>query len=176
MSCTNTIVGLRKSTRTVLASNGLRISPSGVIINHKANRISKVYQDQVLFASTFPDVADEQVRLALGAELADSGGDLRRALRVLAGRLASLGVVREHVGEFVVGSRTLLAIVDQSGNLFEPDEGLAAVGSAALIATGAAKALLMFSEFDIEQIARESLLLTASVSNFANDQIFLEVI
>jgi ATP-dependent HslUV protease subunit HslV len=176
MSFTNTIVGLRKSSRTVLASNGLRITADGVIVNHKANRVSRVYQDQVLFASTFNEVADEQLRNELNAELVGSRGDLRKAVRQLAHRMRLLPALLGQTGEAMVGSRELLATLDMFGNLCEPEEGFAAVGSAALIAMGAARALAGFSGMEIDQIARESLLLAATISNYANDQIFLEVV
>jgi ATP-dependent HslUV protease subunit HslV len=168
-----TIVGLRSVSQTVLATGGLRLNQDGSILRHRANRINHLFNDQVLYASTLTEFYDEQLIDVLNDELTKCSGDCRVASRGLLKFLTGSSMPSSTIGEVMLGSKDFLGLLDNQGSLVEPDEGILAIGGGALIALGAAKALLEFTNFGAEQIARESLVITAKASLHGNDQIFL---
>ena len=61
-----------------------------------------------------------------------------------------------------------------TGDVIEPDEGIAAIGSGGPYAQAAAMALLQHSELDAETIAREALKIASQICIFTNDDITVE--
>ena len=68
--------------------------------------------------------------------------------------------------------RTL--ILSGTGDVVEPDEGVAAIGSGGPYAQAAASALLKHSSLSARQIAEESLGIAARICIYTNDQINIE--
>ena len=68
--------------------------------------------------------------------------------------------------------RTL--ILSGTGDVVEPDEGVAAIGSGGPYAQAAAIALLKHSQLGARQIAEESLLIAGRICIYTNDQISIE--
>jgi ATP-dependent HslUV protease subunit HslV len=68
--------------------------------------------------------------------------------------------------------RTL--ILSGTGDVVEPDEGVAAIGSGGPYAQAAASALLRHSALNARQIAEESLRIAAKICIYTNDTITVE--
>jgi len=76
----------------------------------------------------------------------------------------------------VVADREHIFVLSGSGDIVEPDDGVAAVGSGGPYALAAARALLQHSTLSAEEIAREALRLAAEICVFTNDRITVEVL
>ena len=70
------------------------------------------------------------------------------------------------------GERTL--ILSGTGDVVEPDEGVAAIGSGGPYAQAAASALLRHSQLGARQIAEESLRIAAKICIYTNETITVE--
>ena len=65
-------------------------------------------------------------------------------------------------------------IVSGSGDVIEPDEPLAAVGSGGPFAVAAATALLRHSKMNAREIAQEAMQIAAKICIYTNDKITYE--
>ncbi len=67
-----------------------------------------------------------------------------------------------------------LLLISGSGEVIDPDEGIAAIGSGGMYALAAAKALKSNTVLSAEEIARKALEIAAEICVFTNDNISLE--
>jgi ATP-dependent HslUV protease subunit HslV len=75
----------------------------------------------------------------------------------------------------LVGNTEHLLVLSGTGDVIEPDEGIAAIGSGGPYAQAAATALLHHSDLDAEAIAREALTIAAGICIYTNTDITVEV-
>ena len=73
------------------------------------------------------------------------------------------------------GMPSTLWCISGNGDVIEPDEGIAAIGSGGPYAQAAATALLHHSALDAETIAREALGIASKIDIYTNDDIIVEV-
>jgi ATP-dependent HslUV protease subunit HslV len=76
----------------------------------------------------------------------------------------------------VVGNAEHLFVVSGTGDVIEPDEGIAAVGSGGPYAQAAATALVRHSDLDAEAIARAALQIAAGIDIYTNSDIIVETV
>jgi ATP-dependent HslUV protease subunit HslV len=76
----------------------------------------------------------------------------------------------------LVGDSEALLLVSGNGDVLEPDDGVAAIGSGGPFALAAARALVRRTSLTAEEIARESLVVAAEICIYTNDQIQLEML
>jgi ATP-dependent HslUV protease subunit HslV len=62
-------------------------------------------------------------------------------------------------------------VVSGNGEVIEPDDGVAAIGSGGSYALSAARALMRHTPLPAEDIVRESLLVAAEICIYTNDRI-----
>ncbi|PIU67999.1 MAG: HslU--HslV peptidase proteolytic subunit, partial [Armatimonadetes bacterium CG07_land_8_20_14_0_80_40_9] len=69
-----------------------------------------------------------------------------------------------------------LLVISGNGEVIEPDEGVAGIGSGGPYALAAAKALLEHSQLSASEIAKESILIASTICVFTNDKVTIEVL
>jgi ATP-dependent HslUV protease subunit HslV len=62
-------------------------------------------------------------------------------------------------------------LVSGSGDVIEPDDGIAAIGSGGSYAVAAARALARHTSLGAEEIAREALRIAAEICIYTNDNL-----
>jgi ATP-dependent HslUV protease subunit HslV len=75
----------------------------------------------------------------------------------------------------IVGNAEHLYILSGTGDVIEPDEGVAAIGSGGPYAQAAATALVRQTSLDAETIAREALEVASTIDIYTNSDIVVEV-
>jgi ATP-dependent HslUV protease subunit HslV len=76
----------------------------------------------------------------------------------------------------IVASEDALLILSGTGEIIEPDDGIAAIGSGGAYALAAARALLRNTTLNPAEIARSSLSIAAEICVYTNDNINVEEI
>ena len=71
----------------------------------------------------------------------------------------------------VVGDPESLLVVSGNGDVIEPDDGIAAIGSGGSYALAAARALVAHTDLDAEAVAREALRIASEICIYTNDSI-----
>ncbi len=62
-------------------------------------------------------------------------------------------------------------IISGNGEVIEPEEGVASIGSGSMYAMAAARALVRHTEMDSEEIVKEALLIASEICVYTNDHI-----
>jgi len=165
-----TILAVRKDNQVVMAGDG-QVSLGETIMKHKANKIRFMYQDQVMvgFAGTAADAFNLFERLE--AKLEQYSGNLTRSAVELAKDWRTDRILRRLEALLLAMDREHTLIISGNGDVIEPDETVAAIGSGGPYAIAAARALCDYSELDAVSIAREAMKITASICLYTNDEI-----
>lgn len=171
-----TVVGVRRNGKTALAADGQVTLGETTILKHKAKKVRRLAGGNVLcgFAGSVADAQSLQDRFE--SKLEQFGGNLRRAAVEFAKEWRSDKVLRHLNALMIVADTDGLLIVGGDGNVIEPDDGVAGIGSGGPFALAAARALVEYSELDAEAIARAAMGIAASICVYTNDQVTMEVL
>ncbi len=74
----------------------------------------------------------------------------------------------------VVADQNTTLILSGNGDIIEPDEEVAAIGSGGSYALAAAKALLKYSDLEAKEIALEAMRIASEICIYTNNQIIIE--
>ncbi len=167
-----TVVGVRRKGKVAFASDG-QVTIHDAIMKHTARKVQKVFKGQVL-AGYAGSVADA---LALferfEGKLEETRGNLQRAVEFLARDWRTDRVLRHLEALLLVANEREMYVISGQGDVIGIEEEVAAIGSGGPFALAAAKALSAHSNMSAEGIAREALLIAASICIYTNDQVTL---
>ena len=107
-------------------------------------------------------------------KLQQCGGNLERAAVALAQNWRGDQVMRQLDSMMIVADSEQLLIISGTGEVIEPDEGIAAIGSGGNYALAAARALVQNTDLSAAEIAEKALKIAASICVYTNDHIIVE--
>ncbi len=170
-----TVVGVRRNGRTAIAADGQVTLGESTILKHTARKVRRLSAGNVVcgFAGS---VADAQALQDRFETKLDAYKDLRRAAVEFAKEWRTDRMLRQLNAMMIVADASTMLIVGGDGNVIEPDDGVAGIGSGGPFGMAAARALVRNTEMDAEGIAREALSVAASICVYTNDSITLEVV
>lgn len=170
-----TILAVRKDGRAVMAGDG-QVSIGETIMKHKANKLRFMYKDRVLvgFAGAAADAFNLFERLE--AKLEKFNGNLTRAAVELAKDWRTDKILRRLEALLLAMDNEHTLIISGTGDVIEPDESVAAIGSGGPYAQAAARALTAHSDLDAPSIVREAMKITASICLYTNEHIVVQEI
>ena len=170
-----TICCVRHNSQVALAGDG-QVSLGNTVMKHGAKKIRRLYQDQILagFAGSTADAFTLFEKFE--AKLQEFRGNLSRAAVSLAKDWRTDKVLRRLEALLIVADKDLSLVISGAGDVIEPDDGVAAIGSGGSFALAAARALIAHSDLDAEQIVREGLHIAADICIYTNNNISVEVL
>ena len=74
----------------------------------------------------------------------------------------------------IVANKETMLIISGNGEVIDPDEGIAAIGSGGNYALAAARALVQNTELSAHDIAEKALHIAASICVYTNDNVIVE--
>ncbi len=165
-----TVLAVRKDGKAVMAGDG-QVSLGETIMKHKASKVRPMYRDKVLvgFAGAAADAFSLFERLE--GKLETYNGNLARAAVELAKDWRTDKILRRLEALLLAMDSEHILIISGTGDVIEPDESAAAIGSGGPYALAAARALIAHSRLDAVQIARESMKIAASICVYTNEEI-----
>jgi ATP-dependent HslUV protease subunit HslV len=167
-----TIVGVKRGGRVALAGDG-QVTTGDIVMKHNARKIRTLYHDRIVagFAGSVADALALFERFE--AQLEKHGGNLRRAAVELAKEWRSDRVLRRLEAWLIVADAEHLLIVSGDGEVIEPDDDIAAIGSGGGFAQAAARALIRHTDLSAAEIARAAMEIAASICIYTNASIQL---
>jgi ATP-dependent HslUV protease subunit HslV len=109
------------------------------------------------------------------ARLSDGGGNLLRAAVELAKDWRTDKYLRNLEALMIVADKDVSLILTGNGDVLEPVDGIAAIGSGGNFALAAARALMDY-EADPEKLARKAMAVAAEICVYTNDQLTVETL
>jgi len=139
-----------------------------------ACKVRRLYNNQVL-AGFAGSVADSLTLFdKFERKLEEYRGNLLRAAVELARDWRLDRYLRRLEALLVVMDKDHLLIISGSGEVIEPDDGIAAVGSGGSYALAAARAMTRHTSLDAAQIVQSALEIAASICVYTNNFITVE--
>ncbi len=169
-SRSTTVLAVIRNGAIAMASDG-QVTLSEAVMKQGAQKVRRSAKGDALigFAGGAADALALSERLE--AKLEAHPGNVRRAAVELAREWRTDRALRRLEAMLLVGDRESILVVSGNGDVIEPDDGIAAIGSGGGYAMAAARALLRHTEFPAAEIAREALGIAAEICIYTNDRI-----
>ena len=167
-----TILAVRKDGKAVVAGDG-QVSFGETIMKHKATKVRHMYDGRVIagFAGAAADAFNLFERLE--EKLQAYSGNLTRSAVELAKDWRTDKILRRLEALLLAVDHEHMFVISGTGDVIEPDEDVAAIGSGGPYALAAARALVDHSNLDAVTIAKESMKIAASICVYTNEHLVI---
>ena len=169
-----TILAVKKDNKTVIIGDGQVTMGQQVIFKGHSRKVRRIYNDNVVigFAGGTADAfaMSEEFEKMLNKY---SGSLMRSAIEYARG-VRNGGRTGEAM--MIVADKDTLLILSGNGDVIEPDDGICAIGSGGNYALSAARALVKYTDFSAEEIARKALDIASEICVFTNGNVTCEVL
>jgi ATP-dependent HslUV protease subunit HslV len=168
-----TILCVRHKNRVALAGDG-QVTFQNTVMKHTAKKVRKLYQDKCLagFAGSTADSFTLFERFE--KKLEQYHGNIVRASVELAKDWRTDRLLRRLEALLLVADAEHTFILSGTGDVIEPDDGTAAIGSGGPYAQAAAKALIAHTDLSALDIVKEAMRIASEICIFTNDRIVIE--
>lgn len=171
-----TILAVHGADGVALGGDGQVTLGQSMIMKHSACKVRRLYKGQILagFAGATADAFTLFERFE--AKLEEQRGNLVRAAVEMAKDWRKDKYLRKLEAMLLLADREHILLLSGTGDVIEPDDGVAAIGSGGPYALAAARALMRHTDHSPEQIVRESMSIAAELCVFTNSHLTLEVL
>jgi ATP-dependent HslUV protease subunit HslV len=156
-----------------MASDG-QVTFHDTVLKHTARKVRRIYNDRILagFAGSTADAFALFQRFE--SKLEEFRGNLSRAAVELAREWRTDRYLRHLEALLIVADRERSLILSGSGEVIEPDDDVAAIGSGGPYALAAARALLRHTTLSAREIAEEALRIASQICIYTNEHFLIE--
>ena len=168
-----TILAVRHKGSVALGGDG-QVTLGNVVMKADARKLRRLHNGRVLtgFAGASADAFALLERFE--AKLKDFQGSVPRAATELAKDWRTDRALRRLEAMLVAADRDNLLVVSGTGDVIQPTEGAAAIGSGGAYALAAARALLAHTQLSAGQIVRAALEIAGELCIYTNRNIDVE--
>ncbi len=170
-----TIVCVKKNSRVALGGDG-QVTLGNTTVKHTAKKVRKIYEDKV--AIGFAGSTADAITLfdKFEAKLQEFRGNLKRAAVELGKDWRTDKILRRLEALLIVADTNDMFLISGSGDVIEPDDDVIAIGSGGAFAQAAAKALMLHSSLEAEEIVKNALQIASEICIYTNNNITVEVL
>lgn len=170
-----TICAIRKNGEVAIGGDG-QVTLGDTVVKHGGRKVRTLREGSILtgFAGSTADAMNLFDRFE--AKLDEHGGTLLRAAVALAKEWRSDKYLRQLEAMMIVADAENTLLISGNGDVLEPDDGVAAIGSGGAYAKAAATALLNHSELSARDAVQEAMNIAANICIYTNDNITIESI
>ncbi len=167
-----TVIGVLREGQLALGADG-QVTVGETVMKMSADKVRRVAKGKALvgFAGSVADALGLLERLE--SKLEAYPGNVRRAAVELARDWRTDRVLRRLEAMLLVGDPETLLVVSGTGDVIEPDDGIAAIGSGGAYALAAARALARHSDLGPEETVKQALQIASEICIYTNDSIHL---
>ena len=171
-----TICAVRRNDQTAVAGDGQVTMGEHTIFKTTAKKVRRLYNGEVVvgFAGSVADAFTLCEKFE--EKLQQCGGNLEKAAVALAQNWRGDQTMRQLESMMIAANQERLLILSGTGEVIDPDEGIAAIGSGGNYALAAARALIQNTDLSAAEIAEKALRITASICVYTNDHIVVETV
>ena len=172
-SRSTTILTVRRDGRVAIGGDG-QVPFGSTIMKSDTRKIRKLLNGEVItgFAGSTADAFALMERFE--NRLKDYPGNITRAALELAKEWRTDRALRKLEAMMIVVSKSDTLLLTGNGDVVQPTDGIAAIGSGGNFAMSAAKALLAHSNLTAREIVAESLKIASEIDVYTNSNIIVE--
>ncbi len=170
-----TICCARRDNEVAIGGDG-QVTLGDTIVKHTARKIRTIRDGTILagFAGSTADAMNLFERFE--AKLDEHSGSLTRAAVALAKDWRTDRYLRKLEAMMIVADCDRTLLISGNGDVLEPDEGVAAIGSGGSYAKAAALGLLRHSSLPARDIVLEAMKIAGGICIYTNGEISVETI
>jgi ATP-dependent HslUV protease subunit HslV len=170
-----TILTVRKGNQVVVAGDG-QVSIGDTVVKGNARKVRRLGADHQVIVGFAGATADAMTLFErLEAKLEQYPTQLTRAAVELAKDWRTDRYLRRLEAMMIVADVNSSLMITGTGDVLEPEGGVAAIGSGGNFALAAARALID-SDHSAEEIARRAMKIASEICVYTNEQVTLEAI
>lgn len=171
-----TILAVKKDDHVAMAGDGQVTLGQSMIMKHTAHKVRRLYDNKVL-AGFAGATADAFTLFELfEAKLKEMHGNLVRAAVEMAKDWRKDKYLRKLEAMLLIADRDHLLLLSGTGDVIEPDDDVAAIGSGGPYALAAARALARNTQMGAEEIVLKAMDIAAEICVFTNEKIIVETL
>jgi len=170
-----TIVCVKKNSIVALGGDG-QVTLGNTTVKHTAKKVRKIHEDKV--AIGFAGSTADAITLfdKFESKLQEFRGNLKRAAVELSKDWRTDKILRRLEALLIVADNDDMFLISGSGDVIEPDDDVIAIGSGGPFAQAAARALMLHSSLEAEEIVRNALQIASEICIYTNNNITVEVL
>lgn len=170
-----TIVSVRRGRQVALGGDG-QVTLGAVVAKSSARKVRRLYHEKILagFAGGTADAFTLFERFE--NKLETHQGHIMRSAVELAKDWRTDRILRRLEAMLVVANAEATLIITGAGDVIEPEQGLAAIGSGGSYALAAARALLENTDFPPKEIVKKALAIAGDICIYTNQDHVIETI
>lgn len=172
-----TILAVRKGGGVAMGGDGQVTLGQNLVMKHTACKVRRLYKGNVLagFAGAGADAFALFERFE--AKLEEARGDLTRAAVEMAKDWRKDRYLRRLEAMLLLSDKEHMLLLSGTGDVIEPDDGMAAIGSGGPYALAAARALGRHApDMNAEAVVRAAMDIAAEMCVFTNNRLTLETL
>ena len=168
-----TVLCVRRDGKVIMAGDG-QVTLGSEVLKASARKVRRLYNEKILagFAGSTADAFALFARFE--SKLEQFNGNLARAVVELAKDWRTDRALRHLEALLLVADTKLTYLVSGNGDVIEPDDGVAAIGSGGAFALAAATALMQHTKMDGRQIAEEAMRIAGKICIYTNENFTVE--
>ena len=168
-----TILCVRRDGKVVMAGDG-QVTLGHEVLKASAKKLRRLYKERVIagFAGSTADAFSLFARF--DGKLEQYNGNLPRAVVELAKEWRTDKVLRHLDALLLVADATNTFILSGTGDVIEPDNEVAAIGSGGPFAKAAATALVENTKLSAREIVDKAMQIAGKICIFTNENIAVE--
>lgn len=169
-----TILAVKDANGVAVAGDGQVTFGQSIVMKHTAKKVRRIYKDSIIagFAGATADAFTLFERFE--SKLEEFRGNLMRASVEMAKDWRKDKFLRKLEAMLIVADAEHILILSGTGDVIEPDDGLAAIGSGGAYALSAARALARNTDLSAEEICRRSMEIAGEICVFTNNNLTVE--
>ncbi|MBI4838802.1 MAG: ATP-dependent protease subunit HslV [Nitrospirae bacterium] len=168
-----TILCVRKNGKAAIAGDG-QVTLGQTVIKHNAKKIRRMYNDNIIAGFSGATADAFTLFEKFEAKIETYRGNITRAAVELAKDWRTDKILRRLEALLIVADREHTFIISGNGDVLEPEDGIAAIGSGGPYAQAAAKALMLHSNLEAKDLINEAMKITSKICIYTNEQISIE--
>ena len=168
-----TILAVRHKNKVAIGGDG-QVTLGNVVMKSDAHKIRKLQSGKVLVGFAGASADSFALLERFEAKLKDFQGSVPRAATELAKDWRMDRNLRRLEAMMITVDRDNLLLLSGTGDVIQPTDGIAAIGSGGPYAQAAARALMLHADLDAPQIVRTALEIAADLCIFTNRNIEVE--
>lgn len=170
-----TVLAVKRGTAVAMVGDG-QVTFGNTVLKHSAVKVRRLHDGKVLagFAGSTADAFSLFERFE--KKLKDHSGNLLRSAVELAKDWRTDRVLRRLEAMLLIADRTTLLLLSGTGDVLEPEEGVAAIGSGGPYAVAAARALLTHTDMSAGQVASSAMEIAAALCVYTNSHFTMETL
>src|ERR1019366_2529994 len=168
-----TVICVRRDNKVVMAGDG-QVTIGGEILKSSARKLRRLYNDKILAGFAGPTADAFALFSRFETKLEQYNGNLSRSVVELAKDWRTDRILRHLEALLLVADTQNTFIISGNGDVIEPDDSVAAIGSGGPIALSAAIAPLHPHKLSAKQIVQEAMSIAGKICIYTNDNVTFE--